>query len=140
MDRGDPNRSHETAPPQSGREAHTILLVEDDPAVRRVLQRMLNAAGFRVITAAGGDEALERISSEPGPIDLLLTDMMMPRMTGDELAEKVEAQRPGTRVLLMSGRPPDPGRMTRPSHPFLEKPMTSKELVDAVSGVLEGRL
>lgn len=140
MDRGDPNRSHEPDAPQPAREPHTILLVEDDPCVRRVLQRMLNAAGFKVIPASGGDEALERISSEPGPIDLLLTDMMMPQMSGDELAEKVEEQRPGTRVLLMSGRPPDPGRMTRSSHPFLEKPMTSKELVEAVSGVLEGRL
>jgi signal transduction histidine kinase len=81
----------------------TILLVEDEPALREVTSRMLTRHGYRVIAAADGEKALGVARGHEGPIDLLLTDVIMPRMTGPQLAELIQRDRPGTRVLLMSG-------------------------------------
>ncbi len=81
----------------------TILLVEDSGVVREVIVRMLDAGGFSVIPASGGEEALS-ISRRGGvSFDLLLTDIVMPEMSGVELADRMERERPGTRILFMTG-------------------------------------
>jgi signal transduction histidine kinase/CheY-like chemotaxis protein len=81
----------------------TILVVEDEPAMLEVTRRILDANGYVVLTAGRGTEALRIAAEHDGPIDLLLTDVVMPYMMGKEVAERVCALRPGIRVLFMSG-------------------------------------
>jgi PAS domain S-box-containing protein len=81
----------------------TILLVEDEESLRRVAQRILGDAGYRVIAAGNGPEALAAASRNPERIDLLLSDVIMPRMPGPQLAERLLRERPEMRVLFMSG-------------------------------------
>src|SRR5690242_17067221 len=82
----------------------TILLAEDDPALAKLLQLTLIRCGYCVIPALDGQAAWEIAASYTGGIDLLLTDWEMPRMTGPELARRVSTARPGTQVLVASGR------------------------------------
>jgi len=84
-----------------GRE--TVLVAEDSDAVREVTRELLEALGYTVMTAARGEQALEVARAHPGPIDLLLTDVVMPGLRGASLAEQLVASRPGVRVLFMSG-------------------------------------
>src|SRR5262249_39783166 len=81
----------------------TILVVEDEHLVRPVYCRMLEGVGFRVLEAADGDGAIQLSQQHPGPIDLLVTDVMMPRMNGLELANRLQQQRPKLKVLFVSG-------------------------------------
>lgn len=81
----------------------TVLLVEDELLVRELIVEVLEMTGHRVLTARDGREALRAAAAYPGPIDLLLTDVMLPGMTGGELAKQVAAIRPEARVLFMSG-------------------------------------
>lgn len=89
-----------SAPPH-GRE--TVLVAEDSDAVREVTRELLEALGYTVMTAARGEEALQVARTHPGPIDLLLTDVVMPGIRGARLAERLLAARPEVRVLFMSG-------------------------------------
>jgi CheY-like chemotaxis protein len=82
----------------------TILLAEDDASVRSVAERVLHKAGYRVLQAENGQQALERWASHKGRIDLLLTDMIMPEgLTGLDLAQRLRRQKPGLKVIIMSG-------------------------------------
>ncbi len=93
-------------PPMPERAAHGeggILLVEDEPAVRKFVRSMLEKQGYRVIEAADADDALNIVRDSAAVFDLLLTDVIMPRMNGPDLAERVTALRPGAKVLYMSG-------------------------------------
>jgi PAS domain S-box-containing protein len=83
--------------------AGTVLVVDDEPAIRDVVYRILTQAGHRVMTAAGQTQAIGILRNPAVPVDLLLTDVVMPGMTGEEFAAQVEAVRPGTSVLFMSG-------------------------------------
>lgn len=83
----------------------TILLVEDDQAVRMFVRRRLAEWGYEVLEAAGGEEALQLAGRHPGPIHLLLTDVVMPGMSGQQLAARVKGRWPGTNILFMSGYP-----------------------------------
>jgi CheY-like chemotaxis protein len=85
----------------SGRE--TILLVEDQPMVRLVTTKILSRPGYKVLEAEGADAALRIVSSEKGNIDLLITDVVMPRMRGPELATRLRGERPDLRVVYISG-------------------------------------
>jgi hypothetical protein len=81
----------------------TVLVVEDEEAMREVTRRILSRNGYEVITARGGEDALATIRAHQGRIDLLLTDVVMPQMLGKEVAERSAALLPGLRVLYMSG-------------------------------------
>jgi two-component system cell cycle sensor histidine kinase/response regulator CckA len=115
----------------------TVIVVEDEPPVRRLTARILRDAGFDTVEAVHGDEALElldRIDSDD--VRLLLTDLVMPRMSGRELAERVHATRPELPVLIMSGYADD--AIVRygaeiGDAAFLPKPFTRDSLLTAVS-------
>ncbi len=81
----------------------TLLVVEDEEALRRVAVRILSASGYRVLAAANGDEALQVSAQHPGVIHLLLTDVVMPGMSGRVLAQQLTQMRPDIKVLYMSG-------------------------------------
>ena len=81
----------------------TILLVEDDDRVRALVSNMLKKNGYKVLLASAGDQALEIAARHQGRIHLLLTDVMMPGLSGRILSERLTAARPDTRVLFMSG-------------------------------------
>jgi two-component system cell cycle sensor histidine kinase/response regulator CckA len=118
----------------------TILLVEDDASLRRFVRRLLSDQAFRVIEASDGAEALEIASTYPGQIDLLLTDVIMPKVNGLMLAQRLLDERPGVSVLYMSGYVES--SMLLAKHPesiLLQKPFTADALMAAVRQVLASR-
>jgi hypothetical protein len=92
-------------PPAQPRRGHgqTVLVVEDEPVMRELTQRILARGGYHVVAAANGDEALDILANRLDHIDVLLTDAIMPRMQGRELADRVRILRPAARVVFMSG-------------------------------------
>jgi two-component system, cell cycle sensor histidine kinase and response regulator CckA len=122
----------------SGSEA--ILLVEDEAAVRSVLQRILTNRGYHVLTATGADEALALVRGARGRrerIDLLLTDVTMPRIKGPELAQALLAEQPGMRVIYMSGYSSGPLPAGDGAPLCLQKPFSAKALARAVRAALD---
>ena len=118
----------------------TVLLVEDEPAVRDIARIILCDNGYTVLEAANGEEALDLARSHAGNVSLLLTDMVMPRMGGLELAEKLASLRPDTKILFMSGYPEKAIRrddILPTGASFLMKPFNSKTLSDKVRGILD---
>lgn len=83
--------------------SEVLLLVEDDDAMRRLYSQALESRGYRVLTAADGFAALVAAATHPEPIHLLITDFVLPRMSGEELRVKFLAQHPGARVLFLTG-------------------------------------
>ena len=81
----------------------TVLLVEDSDVVRDLVANMLEGGGLTVLQASGGEEAMALARRGDAPIDLLLTDIVMPGMSGVELADRLERERPGMRILFMTG-------------------------------------
>jgi CheY-like chemotaxis protein len=120
--------------------SETILLVEDDADIRLLMQEILQTAGYHVLTAAHGHEALERCATYDGPIHLLSTDVMMPEMSGRELANHLAHLRPATRVLYISGYPADAlgqdGELGQ-DIAWLPKPFTPDALVRMVRAALD---
>jgi len=135
-----PESPIEAAPSVPVRSSETILLVEDEPAVRRLARRALEAHGFRILEAGNGHEALELCETHVTELDLLLTDVVMPRMSGVELASRLTAIDPSLRVLYMSGYTEDAlGQrgVLSPETAFLNKPFTPASLIEAVRAVLD---
>lgn len=128
----------ETAEPKPRGGTETILIVEDDEAVRKVSRRLLEGFGYRIQEAASGPEAFEMCRDRLGEIDLLLTDVIMPQgVTGLELAERLRAQKPALKVLFMSGYSRDQAgndtafiRQTK-GH-FLQKTSSPREFLNTV--------
>lgn len=120
--------------------SETILVVEDEEALRRVARRALVEAGYTVLTAADGDEALLICAQHSGDIQLLLTDVVMPRMSGEVLAQTLSKTRPALKVLHMSGYTDKAivhhGVLDAGTH-FLAKPFTSVDLTRKVREVLD---
>jgi DNA-binding NtrC family response regulator len=119
----------------------TLLVVEDEAALRDVAGRILSRAGYRVLAADGGRQALELAALHEGAIDLLVSDVVMPGMLGKELAERLVVARPETRVLYMSGyaQPVLASQGTLdPGVALLEKPFTAAGLLSAVRDRLDG--
>ena len=116
-----------------------ILVVDDDTAVRQVTARVLEREGYRVLQAGEGAEALRVAREHSGPLDLLLTDVVMPGMNGRQLGEKLAVVRPGTRLLYMSAYTEDEVilRGIRVSEVgFLYKPFSLEGLASAVRAAL----
>jgi len=80
-----------------------VLVVEDEPAMREVTRRMLVRSGYRVLDVASGHDAVDIVAGQPGHVDVLLTDVVMPKMLGRDVADRVRTCQPGIRVLFMSG-------------------------------------
>lgn len=121
------------------RGTETILAAEDDAAVRSVLRRALAPLGYEVLEAADGEEALRLARAHPGPIHLLITDVVMPGMSGFDLCARLTRERPELRVLYISGHPRDgTGDSRLPADAaFLSKPFALADLARAVCGVLD---
>jgi DNA-binding NtrC family response regulator len=118
--------------------AATILLVEDDGAVRDMTAQMLSRAGYRVLSAATPGQACSLFDEHAREIDLLLTDVVMPEMPGPALAEQLVARRPGLPVLFVSGYTDAmPARATATGKvSFLAKPFASSDLVATVAELI----
>jgi CheY-like chemotaxis protein len=118
----------------------TVLVVDDHDLNRELVRTMLERKGYRVVTAESPAHALELARSHDGPIDLLLTDVVMPGMSGRDLADLLVAERPELRVLYASGYTRDAissqGVLDERTA-FLEKPFTSASLARAVRDVLD---
>jgi PAS domain S-box-containing protein len=118
----------------------TVLVVEDADPVRSLAARALDAAGYRVLTAIDGVDALRTSAAWSAPIDLVLTDVVMPRMGGDELATRLAEFRPESRVLFMSGYTGSIFRRDGHSEPqphFVEKPFRVDDLLRKVRAMLD---
>ncbi|MBK8247750.1 MAG: response regulator [Gemmatimonadetes bacterium] len=125
--------------PSSG----TVLLAEDEPTVRLLMKRVLQRAGFVVLVASDGDEALDLSRGYAGPIDLLVTDVIMPGMGGGELSRRLRQERPGLRVLHVSGYTAGALRQNEALEDgaaFLQKPFTPRALVSRVVEVMGERV
>ncbi|HYT66558.1 MAG TPA: ATP-binding protein [Vicinamibacterales bacterium] len=127
-----------TVPKRRGSPSATILLVEDDVAVRAMTARMLLRAGYTVLAASGPNQAVALFEKHVRDIDLLLTDVVMPEMHGPALAEQLLERRPGLPVLFVSGytEPMAPGPRRAERVAFLAKPFASAALVATVAGLL----
>jgi CheY-like chemotaxis protein len=108
-----------------------ILLAEDDQLVRALIQNVLKGEGFTILSAVDGEEALELSRRYDGPIQLLLSDITMPKMNGLELLEHITRERPEIKVLLMSGFSGEVPK-ARPSINLLRKPFLAETLRSAV--------
>jgi two-component system cell cycle sensor histidine kinase/response regulator CckA len=111
---------------------HTVLVVEDDPALRALMVRTLTAKGYRVMEASDGIEALEQLAREPD-IELVVTDIVMPRMNGVELAQQLIASA-RTRLLFVSAFGEE---YTQLPASLLEKPFSQAALIAEVERLLE---
>jgi PAS domain S-box-containing protein len=130
-------------PPPAGeplRGLETILLVEDEGSLRELVRECLEATGYSVLEARHGAEALEICERRPAPIHLLMTDVVMPGMSGRELAERLRASRPEIRILYMSGYTDDAvvlHGVLAEDMAFLQKPFTVESLARTVRDVLD---
>ena len=142
-DEPDEPRAGVEAPAQVETRPATILLVEDDDMVRVAALRALRKRGHKVIEAVDGEAALAAISREPGPIDLVITDLVMPRLGGRELGDRLRAAGNEAAVLYMSGYTGDAvtqRAMVEEGAEFLEKPFTPDRLLQKVDEILRSHV
>jgi len=136
---GETSDAAETVKP-AAQGSETVLLVEDSLQVRTLIRRILKSRGYRVLEAADGPSAIELSESEPGRIHLLLTDVVMPGMSGGVLAEKLKTARPDLKILFTSGYTDDKvilhGVVDSP-YAFIPKPFRSEDLALKIRSVLE---
>jgi CheY-like chemotaxis protein len=132
---GEPGKRPEAAG-EARRRFGGILLVEDEPGLRDIAQRVLARAGFEVTSAAGPDEAILAAESMSEPPDLLLSDVVMPGMRGPELAIRLRVNRPNLKVLLVSGYAEEIVESGREDWPFLAKPFSADSLLAAVDAAM----
>lgn len=146
--RGDAPRDTESGPlgesrPRAGGlpggTGERILLVDDEDTVRRVTERLLQKLGYAVTATQGAETALEILETTEDPFDLVLTDVVMPGMTGIEMGEEIRRRYPDQRILFTSGYTTreygrEPGQ---PPQPFMPKPFSMADLARTVRRVLE---
>jgi DNA-binding response OmpR family regulator len=117
----------------------TVLVVEDEGVVRQLVERTLRREGYRVLVASDGVHALEVSRGHVGPIEMLVCDVVMPRMGGRELVGHLLAERPGLRVLFMSGYPKDAldlRELTGAAGDYVQKPFVPRQLLERVNALL----
>jgi Response regulator containing CheY-like receiver, AAA-type ATPase, and DNA-binding domains len=120
--------------------SETVLLVEDEEAVRTIATRILASQGYAVLSARHGKDALELAASHDGPIDLLLTDLVMPEMDGYTLAARLRELRPEMRIVFITGySEPSPraGSPDRPAELIVHKPFSSEDLAAVTRRALD---
>ncbi len=119
----------------------TVLIVEDDDALRTVARRALQQCGYKVLVASNGVQALEQCAQHEEGLHLVVTDMVMPGMSGIEVAENVASSYPDIKVLLMSGYTRDEAArrgIASERFAFIEKPFTPARLAARVRELLDG--
>lgn len=135
-------KNHATPMKRMPPAAFTVLVVDDEEPVRRFVERVLREAGYKTATAADGPEAIE-VAKKMESLDILVTDVMMPQMTGDELARRLRLNEPKLKILYLTGYS---DRLFKDKvtlwedEAFLDKPCSVKSLLEAVSLLLLGRL
>ena len=117
--------------------AGTILLAEDETLLRELGQTILSQAGYKVVTAAGADELRKLVAESPAQVDLLLTDVLMPGLGGQELVALAKRRWPRIRVLYMSGYSTEDLTDLERDAAFLQKPFTPSELMAKVKELIE---
>jgi DNA-binding NtrC family response regulator len=120
----------------------TVLVVEDETIVRNLASKALQKAGYTVLTAVDGQNAIDVITNHRGKVDLVLTDVIMPRMNGRDLANFITKKYPKTRVLLMSGYTDDAVNnksLINPDIQLISKPFTPQSLTVFVRHALDGK-
>jgi PAS domain S-box-containing protein len=140
MDVSHPSAGRREHEPEPIRGTETILLVEDESAVRDLTRRCLEASGYRVLQAGSAEEALDAVSRHAGSLDLLLTDVIMPGASGPELSRRLLSDRPELRVLYVSGYTDETiasQRLLADGASFLQKPFTPEVLARKVRDVLD---
>jgi two-component system cell cycle sensor histidine kinase/response regulator CckA len=138
-------RVEETAPvrlmrrPSASKGSETILLVDDEEGVRKLVSAVLNTGGYTVMEAANGSAALSIYEKNAHKVDLVLTDVVMPQMNGFELGERLAEKNPDLRILYMSGYRDSPNNRAPgdPPRSFLNKPFTPDTLLSKVREVLD---
>lgn len=130
----------DSGPSEPDDEPATILLVEDEETVRRVIERLLEKLGYRVLAAADAEEAIEIFRERDHELDLVLTDVVMPGLTGVEMAEVLKEQRPDMKFLFTSGYTSKElgSNPEAPPEPFLPKPFSMDDLSRSVRDALDG--
>jgi len=113
------------------------LLVDDEESVRLLLSTLLERNGYTVIQASDGEHAIEVANNYPEPIDVLVTDYKMPRLDGLELARRLTGQRPGLRVMIMSGRMSNPEGVHESGFPLVPKPFTISSFLESLQRCLD---
>jgi two-component system cell cycle sensor histidine kinase/response regulator CckA len=119
----------------------TVLLVEDEDAVRSFAARALGQRGYHVLEATTGTEALEMFTSYNGDVDLVVSDVVMPEMDGPTLMKHLRSERPDVKIIFISGYAEDAFRRNlseKEDFMFLQKPFDLKELAAAVKAALQG--
>jgi CheY-like chemotaxis protein len=122
--------------------SETILIAEDEPDLRELTRIFLRDYGYDVIEAASAEQALQIAEAFPGPIHLLLTDVIMPGMSGRQLAERIHKNRPQTKIIYMTGYTDDmvvQHKVLEPGVNMLQKPFTRLDLAKKVRSTLEGQ-
>jgi len=117
----------------------TVVLAEDEDALRVLLARVLAGSGYRVISGRNGAEALENARASGGRVDLVLTDVVMPRMNGTDLAASLASEQPDVKVLFMTGHTEDAnllGRFETAGAEIIQKPFTSEALLGQLRRLL----
>jgi CheY-like chemotaxis protein len=127
------------SPRPTARGVETVLLVEDESTLRSLIAEVLSDAGYRVLEARHGAEAVHVAAGHPGSLHLVVTDVIMPGASGREVVAMVQAQRPNTRFLYISGHPRDVFEhgQAAPGPMLLQKPFTAEALLRRVRGVLD---
>jgi CheY-like chemotaxis protein len=128
---------------QRARADECILLVEDELSVRRVVERLLGASGYRLLLAHNGDDALEVMRTNGHEVSLVLSDVMMPKMGGVSLVEVLRERYPSVPVILMSGFGETDAVQRQLAHDdvaFVQKPFTARELLGAIQSALAARI
>lgn len=130
----------ESSTPAAGRGTETLLVVENEAPIRSLLSQGLERLGYTVLSAESGDVALQLVRGHEGPIALVITDVVMPDVSGPELVRRLGAERPGVRALFMSGyaddAPGDEGGLSADVN-FIQKPFSPRALAKRVREVLD---